>query len=117
MFRRASDKYVLLQDLVPVEEQRAIERAVVQVMPTETPSYHFVSRLSEDLLAEARQQQAIRERNAGQLLRLFGYLGGGMIPVIGGILIWLLVRRNDDREPLLDALRGPSQSDLSLSSA
>jgi hypothetical protein len=117
MFWRARDKYVMLQDLMPIEEQWAIERAVVQVMPAEAPSQRFVVQLSEDLLVEARRQQAARQKNTGQVLRLLGYLGGGLLPVIGGILILLLVNRKDERTPLMDALRGSAPSDLALSGA
>ena len=117
MFRRAGERYVMLQDLIAIEDQQAIGQAVVQVMPTAAPSQHFVNQLSENLLAEARRQQAIRQKNTGRLLKLFGFLGGGLIPVVGGIVVWLLVHRGDERAPLIEALRRPAQSDLSLSSA
>jgi hypothetical protein len=113
MFRRAGEKYIILQDLIPVEEQWAIERAVIQVLPMVKPSQHFVAQLSEDLLAEAMRQsagvrqQATRQRNTAQLLKLLGLLGGGLISVIGGMSIWLLVRRSDEEKSLRE--RGPGR--------
>ena len=96
MFWRSSEKYVVLQDHVPVGEQRAIARAVVTVMPSEKPSQAFVDQLSRDLMAEARQQEAARHQQVNQTMRLFGFLGGGLLSVVTGILIWLLVRHDHD---------------------
>ncbi len=117
MFRKASEKYVVLQDALPIEEQWAIERAVIHVMPAAKPPAHFVTRLREDLVAEARLQQAAQQERTGQALKLFGLLGGGLISVIGGLLVWLLVQRGSEKAPLVDTLRGPTPSDLSLSGA
>jgi hypothetical protein len=94
MFWRSSEKYVVLQDHVPVEEQRAIARAVITVMPSEKPSQAFVERLSQDLVAEARQQEAARHQQVNQTMRLFGFLGGGLLSAVTGIVIWLVVRQD-----------------------
>ena len=117
MFWRSSEKYVVLQDHVPVDEQQAIARAVVRVMPHEEPSQSFVNQLSHDLIAEARRLHAIRQKNTSQTLRLFGVLGGGLVSVLGGILIWLLVSHNHNGEGRAPRLGKPARSDLSLSSA
>ncbi len=119
MFWRSSEKYVVLQDHVPVGEQQAIARAVVYVMPSEGPSQSFINQLSQDLIAEAGRLHAVRLRNTSQTLRLFGFLGGGLISIVGGILIWLLVSHNHDETRPVGAPRlgKPARSDLSLSGA
>jgi hypothetical protein len=119
MFWRSSERYIVLQDHVPVAEQQAIARAVVYVMPSEGPSESFVTQLSRDLIAEARRLHTVRLRNSSQTLRMFGFLSGGVASVVGGILIWLLVSHNHHGEGLTDVrgLGKSARSDLSLSGA
>ncbi|MCU0522438.1 MAG: hypothetical protein MUF84_17315 [Anaerolineae bacterium] len=93
---KSNEKYVVLQDFVPVAEQRAIAAAVVAVMPSEKPSQVFVDQLSRDLLAEARQRASTRRQGAGQAVRVLGWVGGGILSVITGVLIWLLVQRSHE---------------------
>ncbi len=119
MFWRSSERYVVLQDHIPVGEQQAIARAVVYVMPSEGPSQSFINQLSQDLVAEAGRLHAVRLRHTSQTLRLFGFLGGGLVSILGGILIWLLVSRNHDETGPAGApgFGKPARHDLSLSGA
>lgn len=107
MFRRASEKYVVLQDTVPLAEQRAIQRAVIDVLPPVRPSQAFVSQLSRDLVAEARRHQIAHPEKANRVLQILGFLSGGIFSMLGGIAIWFLIQRNQDQR----------RADLSLSSA
>lgn len=97
MFRRMSEKYVVLQDAVPLSEQRAIGRAVVDVLPPVRPSQAFVTQLSRDLVAEARRQKIAHPEKTNQLLQILGYVSGGIFSMLGGIVIWLLIQRNHDQ--------------------
>ena len=93
---KSNEKYVVLQDFVPVAEQRAIAAAVVAVMPAEKPSQAFVDQLSRDLLAEARQRASTRRQGAGRTVRVLGWVGGGVFSVVTGVFIWLLVQRSHE---------------------
>ncbi len=95
MFKRSSERYVVIQDYVPLHEQHAIERAVVTVLTPVRPSDGFVDQLGYDLTEEARKQYEARQRYVSKALRIFGFVGGGLASVIGGIAIWLLVHRDD----------------------
>ncbi|MGC9469700.1 MAG: hypothetical protein ACP5HS_13980 [Anaerolineae bacterium] len=95
MFRRASEKYVTLQDYVPLPEQRAMERAVVTVLPRIEPSQAFVTQLGRDLVEEARRQHVARESTASQTLRILGIFSGGVLSVLGGIVLWLLLHHDE----------------------
>jgi hypothetical protein len=99
MSLKPREKYVVLQDLVPVAEQRAIAKAVVAVMPSERPAPAFVDQLSRDLLTEARQLASVRRQGTGQARHVLGWVTGGMLSVVTGVLIWLLVQRNHEERP------------------
>lgn len=103
MFRRARS-YVVIQEHIPPREEKAIERAVVTVLPPVQPSEVFVQQLGADLLDEARRQR-IAEEHANQALRIFGVVGGGLLSVVGGMAIWLLTHRSKTQRERL----APSQ--------
>ncbi len=83
----------MLQDYVPVAEQRAIAKAVVAALPAEErPAPAFVEQLGRDLLAEARQRgQATSKASARRRLG-----GGRVLSVATGVVIWLLVQRTHE---------------------
>ena len=95
MFKRSSERYVVIQEHIPLHEQRALERAIVTVLTPVRPSQVFVEQLSHDLTEEARQQYEAQRRHVNRALRAFGIIGGGLASMIGGIAIWLLVHRED----------------------
>jgi acyl-coenzyme A thioesterase PaaI-like protein len=97
MFNRGAKKYVVLQDHVPLREQRAIERALVRVLPPVYPAQAFVEQLNQDLVEEARQQYATRMTKTNQTLNLLGIFSGGVLSVVGGITIWLLFQREHEK--------------------
>jgi hypothetical protein len=118
MFRRTSEKYVILQDTVSSAEQRVIERAVVAVLPPVQPSPAFVAQLGHDLIAEARQRQQARPEQARRFLQFLGILSGGIFSVLGGITIWLLLDRSQQRNSAdLKIPPTPSRQTASASSA
>ncbi len=97
MFNRSARKYVVLQDHVPLREQRAIERAVVSVLPPLRPARAFVEQLNQDLVAEAWRQYGTRAAKTNQTLSFLGLFSGGVLSVVGGIAIWLLVQREHEK--------------------
>lgn len=116
MFKRASEKYVVLQDTVPLSERRAIERAVLEALPPVRPSQAFVTQLSRDLVAEARRRQISQPERANRMLQVLGYLSGGIFSMLGGIAIWLLIQRNQDQRGA-DLQLAPAQQTASAGSA
>ena len=92
MLRKSSNRYVLLQDYVPVAEQRAIAKAVVAALPAERPAPAFVEQLGRDLLAEARQ----RGQAMSKARRVVAWVAGGVLSVVSGVVIWLLVQRTHE---------------------
>ncbi|MCJ7548702.1 MAG: hypothetical protein MUQ30_03360 [Anaerolineae bacterium] len=97
MFNRNTRKYVMLQDLVPLRDQRAIERAVVSVLPPVRPARAFIEQLNQDLVAEAWQHYETRAAKTNQTLSFLGLFSGGVLSVVGGIAIWLLVQREHEK--------------------
>lgn len=97
MFNRSAKKYVVLQDHVPLREQRAIERAVVSVLPPLPPARAFIEQLNQDLVAEAWRQYETRATKTNQTLSFLGIFSGGVLSVVSGIAIWLLVQREQER--------------------
>ena len=97
MFNRGTRKYVVLQDHVPLREQRAIKRAVVSVLPPLHPTRAFVEQLNQDLVAEAWRQYETRAVKTNQTLSFLGLFSGGVLSVVGGIAIWLLVQREHEK--------------------
>ncbi|MGC9349450.1 MAG: hypothetical protein ACP5JG_15030 [Anaerolineae bacterium] len=94
MFGKSREKYVVLQEHMPVPEQRALERAVVTVLPPVEPSRAFVNQLAYDLVEEAQHQETGRQ-SLHQASRILGGMGGSLLSIIGGIVIWLLVRNRE----------------------
>ncbi len=91
---KSSERYVVLQDFVPEEEQRAIAQAIVAAVPSERPSQDFVYRLEQDLLAEARHRTTAHRQGVVRTAHVLGWVGGGALSVVTGLLIWLLVQKN-----------------------
>jgi hypothetical protein len=98
MFGKPKEKYVVLQEHIPLREQRALERAVVTVLPPVEPSRSFVNQLAYDLVEEARHRETERQ-HLHQATRIFGVMGGGLLSIIGGLIIWLLVRNHGNIAP------------------
>ena len=96
MFRRSAERYVILQDYIPARERQAMERVLVSVIVPVEPAQSFVDRLSRDLVEEARRQHSVQQRHADQTLRFFGIFGG-LISVVGGLVLWLVLRQ--ERKP------------------
>jgi hypothetical protein len=93
MFSKNVKKYVVLQDHVPLREQRAVERAIISILPPVHPARAFVEQLNQDLVTEARRQYETRAAKTNQTLSFLGLFSGGVLSVVGGIAIWLLVQR------------------------
>jgi len=97
MFSRSGKRYVVLQEYVPLKQQRAIARAVVTVWPRIRPSRAFVDQLSRDLATEAHRQVIAHHSKGDRTLNFLGLFSGGVLSVVGGLAIWLLVQRDQDK--------------------
>ncbi len=81
-------KYIQLgQGMLP-HEQTMLEQSIQAALTPMWPTERFVAELERDLLAEARRQE-----RAGQGWRIAGWVGGGLLSVAGGILLWTLWQR------------------------
>ena len=98
MFGMNRKRYVVLQETVSPDEERAINRAVIRVLPPVEPSQAFVQQLGRDLVAEARRQYTTQPVRGEKLLQILGYISGGIFSLIGGITLWLLIQRNHETQ-------------------
>ena len=96
MFGRTRNKYVVLQEDMPVREQRAMERAVVTVLSPVEPSRMFVHQLAYDLVEEAKHKDDDRQQIYAT--RILGLIGGGLLSIVGGLVVWILVRSRERSE-------------------
>ena len=87
-----SQHYIVLQENIPAEEEQALGRVVVYTMPPVTPPAAFVEQLGSDLVAEARRHYDVEQRRH-QVTRTVGWVGGGVLSVMGGVALWLFVQR------------------------
>lgn len=86
--------YVVLQEMLPPQEKVKIEAVLQEALTPVAPSRAYVARLSQDLKAAAHSKQAARQ----DWLPL-GVVGGGLLSLIGGLIVWLLVQRKKQGAP------------------
>lgn len=101
-------KYITLSEEIPFEEKRVLEQSIAKVLVPVLPPESFVQRLRHDLVAEAERQQATTatpegvgasEQRIPRILRVIGLVGGGILYIVGGVVVWLLWRNSDEQEP------------------
>ena len=97
MKKRPKVNYVVLQEYIPVSEQKAIKRTVKAILPSVKAPQTFIERLSQDLVAEARRRHLGDPHHA---LRTYGLVGGSALSVAGGFLIWLLLKKQREQTSL-----------------
>jgi hypothetical protein len=86
--------YVVLQEMLPPQEQTAAEQALQEALMPVAPSRAYVARLGQDLKAAARTKQEVKP----EWLPL-GVVGGGLLSLVGGLIVWLLVQRKKQGSP------------------
>jgi len=86
--------YVVLQEMLPPQEQTAAEQALQEVLVPIAPSRAYVTRLGQDLKVAARSKQA-----AKQSWLPLGVVGGGLLSLVGGLILWLLVQHDEQESP------------------
>lgn len=64
--------------------EQSIQAALTPILPTE----RFIVELERDLIEEARRQERL-----GQGWRIAGWVGGGLLSIAGGVLLWALWQR------------------------
>lgn len=84
--------YIVLQENIPAEEEQALGQVVVRAMPPVAPPAAFVEQLGSDLIAEARRHYDVEQRRH-HVTRTVGWVGGGVLSVVGGVALWLFVQR------------------------
>ncbi len=101
MFRRNHHRYLILQDYVyvPPHERRAIERAVAAAVRPVEPTPAFVAQLEQDLLEEATRMVEKRSHAPQRVLWILGIMTGGLLPLIGGLLVWVFTNREGRHTP------------------
>ncbi len=101
--------YVILNEglVSPVSaaEAELVAEAVRQVLPLVVPSLYFVAALESELLQEAARRQSIHQR-LRQLTSFLGILGGGILSLVGGILLWRSWQQKETEGTLQGNLAG-----------
>ena len=93
-----AQRYIVLQENIPAEEEQALGQVVVHTMPPVAPPAAFVEQLGSDLVAEARRHYDVEQRRH-HLTRTVGWVGGGVLSVVGGVALWLFVQRKREGVP------------------
>lgn len=88
-----SKAYIVLQESLSVDEENALQRAVVKALPPVFPPQAFVEDLGRNLIAEARRRQDTQQQRH-HVARAVGIVGGGVLSVVGGFAIWFFVQRH-----------------------
>jgi len=81
-------KYIQLGEGILPHEQMLLEHSIQVALTPVWPTERFIVELERDLIEEARRQE-----RAGQGLRVAGWVGGGLLSIAGGILLWTLWQR------------------------
>ncbi len=87
-----AQRYIVLQESMPAEEEQALRQVVVCDMPPVVPSPAFVEQLGSDLVAEARRHYDVEQRRH-RVTWTVGLVGGGALSVVGGVALWFFVWR------------------------
>jgi hypothetical protein len=93
-FRR---RYIQLGQGILPREQMLLEQSIQAVLSPTLPTDRFVVELERELIHEARRQERY-EQNMGRGLRVIGFIGGGLLSIAGGILMWMLWQRHQTQK-------------------
>ncbi len=96
--------YIRLGTNMLPEEQRALEHSIREALQPEWPTDLFVLNLEQELMEEAQPQDQ-KPHRLMQDLRVFGLVGGGLLSIAGGVLMWVLWRQS---RPASDTPARPS---------
>ncbi len=103
-------KYIQLGQGILPREQTLLEHSIQAALSPMLPTDRFVVELERDLIQEARRQ-ARYAQNVGQGWRMAGWVGGGLLSIAGGILVWTLLRQRqapkDGGEVITSSKRKP----------
>ncbi len=85
-------KYIQLGQGLLSHEQEWLEQSIQAALPPVLPTDRFLIELEDELVREA-ERQLRREHDLDPGLRLLGFIGGGLLSIAGGILVWALWQR------------------------
>jgi len=95
MTRHPESRYIVLQESIPASEHQKMERALAAVLLRVPPAKTFVERLGDALIAEAGLRYA-RYQQHRQTLRMLSVIGGSVLSIVGGVLVWSVAHRRRD---------------------
>lgn len=81
-------KYIQLGEGLLPREQMLLEQSIQAALTPIWPTERFIVELERDLIEEAQRQERL-----GQGWRIAGWVGGGLLSIAGGILLWTLWQR------------------------
>lgn len=90
-------KYIQLGQGILPHEQTLLEQSIRGALTPMLPTDRFVVELERDLIQEAKRQ-ARYAQNVGQGWRIAGWVGGGLLSIAGGILVWTLLRQRQTQK-------------------
>ncbi len=91
-------KYIRLGEGLLPNEQQALERVIEETFAPVLPSELYVSELEQELVETAKRQYEIQQ-HMEQGLHVMGWIGGGLLSIVGGVLMWLLWRQHRIKKP------------------
>lgn len=86
-------KYIQLGQGILPHEQTLLEQSIQAALTPMWPTERFVAELERDLIEEARRQERM-----GQGWRIASWIGGGLLSIAGGILLWTLWQRRQTQK-------------------
>ncbi len=89
-------KYIQLGEGLLPREQHWLEHSIQAALTPILPPEQFVADLERELIQEAQRQAQVAQ-DAGRGWRIAGWIGGGLLSIAGGILVWTLLRQRTRR--------------------
>ncbi|HOT92512.1 MAG TPA: hypothetical protein PLJ78_10910 [Anaerolineae bacterium] len=85
-------KYIQLGEGLLPREQHWLEHSIQAVLTPVLPPEQFVADLERELIQES-QRQVSATQDTARGWRVASWIGGGLLSIAGGILVWALLRQ------------------------
>jgi hypothetical protein len=106
-----SKKYIQLGQGILPREQKLLEQSIQAALSPMLPTDRFVVELERDLIQEAMRQERYVS-NAERGWRLVGFIGGGLLSIAGGILVWVIWQHRHTAEDAGEAMSSSKRRSL-----